>query len=109
MDARKPIEGNMSVMESVMLMSEGNPGAIRVLTDLMANNPDEAISLMLCLDDMNVRGSQIWVGWKDFANMNNGVFVQAIKERNSDMVDKINEQCSYSGEVAVISGASFKR
>lgn len=106
---REPVKLDMSIMELVMLMSEGNPGAIRVLTDLMANNKDEAISLILCLDDMNVRGSQIWVGWKDFADMNNGVFIKAIKDRDSDMVDKINEQCAYSGELAVISGASFKR
>jgi len=102
---RKRIELTDSVMDVLMNMSEGNPGAITVLAEML--NRDGLMDI-LTLDDMNIRGSQIWLGFKDFAGEDMDVFMAAIKERSQDMVNKINEM-SGPGEQAVRSGASFTR
>ena len=106
---REKLGLNSTVMDIIVTMSEGNPGAIRVLSEIIQRPGGEGLILILGLDDMNVRGSQVWVGYKDHCGEDIDAFAKAIKTRDPEMVAKINEQCSYSGEIAVASGASFKR
>ena len=88
-------------------MSEGNPGALSVLFQLM----QEPTGLMdiLHLDDMNIRGTQIWIGYKYWADQDIAKFREGIKSRNPELVAKINELNAEQGctDVAVVSGASF--
>ncbi len=65
---------------------------------------------------MNIRGSQIWVGYKDHCKQDIEAFKTAISQRDQAMVDTINSECfqpdlDYEGykEKAVTSGASFTR
>jgi len=97
-------------MQLLLKMSEGNPGAATVLSDMMKGGTNGFFAI-LGLDDMNIRGSQIWVGYKDHCGMDMDRFIQAIKNRDAAMVDKINEVCALTAEdeKAVTSGASFKR
>lgn len=111
---RKKIELSDTTADVLLKMAEGNPGAITVLTAILDTYGNEGLMLILSLDDMNVRGSQIWVGYKDYCGEDINKFVQCINDRDRDMLNTINSQC-YRPEIdndacqhmAVRSGASF--
>lgn len=107
--ARKKIELNDSVFDVIYKMSEGLPGAIVGITELMKS--DEAgFMLLLGLDDMNIRGSQIWQAYKYLYNEDGKKFAEAVRKNDKKMVDFINEElASVGGEKAVTGGASFDR
>ena len=124
---RPKIELTDSTQDVFVKMSEGNPGALTVLMDMFNGDPNNVL-LVLSLDDMNIRGPQIWVGYKDYCGaMREGDekppskeeilarFMKAIEDRDPEMVKAINDECIYDNqfgsfkEVAVTSGASFKR
>lgn len=107
--ARKKIELNDSMFDAIYKMSDGLPGARVGLTELMKS--DEAgFMLLLGLDDMNIRGSQIWEAYKYLYNEDSKKFAEAVKNRDKKMVQFINEElASVGGEKAVTGGASFDR
>ncbi len=107
--ARKKIELDDSVFDVIYKMSEGLPGAIVGITELMKS--DEAgVMLLLGLDDMNIRGSQVWEAYKYLYNEDGKKFADAVRKRDKKMVDFINEElASVGGEKAVTGGASFDR
>lgn len=107
--AREKIGLGDSMKDLILKMSEGNPGAVNVLLRLLEDDPVMGPMVILHLDDMNIRGSQIWVAYKDFCREELSKFKEAVFARNSEMVAKVNEVCSYAGEVAVPGGASFER
>lgn len=97
-----------NITDIVAEMSEGNPGAINVMMMILRDDPQFGFMTLLNLDDMNIWGPQIWIGFKDYANSDLTKFIAALKERKQEMVDCINKE--YEGkERAVTSGASFKR
>ena len=91
MMSRQSIELNMKVMDVLQIMSEGNPGAINVLINIIQS--DEVLGFMhvLSLDDMNIRGTQIWIGFKDHCKQDINKFIDCIKNRDQAMVDEINK------------------
>lgn len=92
-------------------MAEGNPGGLDVLMQVMKKDQMEGMRCLLDLDDMNIRGTQIWIGYKDYCGSDLDKFIKATQIRDQDMVDKINEEGRLGNhtEVAVTGGASFKR
>jgi len=78
-------------MDCLLLMSEGNPGAASVLSKLVELNSRSYAALMI-LDDMNIRGTQIWVAFKDYCNENLNYFYDCILSRDQGMIDKVNEE-----------------
>ncbi len=121
---REKIQLTDTTLDLVTKMSEGNPGALSVLMDMVTSGHTLVI---LSLDDMNIRGSQIWVGWKDhfFKNWKGeekptkedqmAAFIEAITDRDPAMVETINNECfqpdlPYEGykEKAVTHGASWE-
>jgi hypothetical protein len=105
---RKEILLTDSLMDLMMTMSEGNPGAINVIMSLLKERPDDGMMLLLHLDDMNIRGTQIWIGFKDHCHEQINNFVQCIKNRSPEMVSVINDEGIRGNhkEKAVTSGAS---
>ena len=101
--SRQKISGDP--MTSIVEMAEGNIGAIRVLTDLC--QPDLMMGFMtiLGLDDMNIRGPQIWIAFKDYCGQDIEKLRAVIKARDPAMVAMINERSGIK-EQAVTSGAS---
>ena len=78
-------------------------------TLILKQEPNIGYVLILGLDDMNIRGSQIWIGYKDYCKEDIMKFIQAIKDRDPEMINKINQE-SLNGnhnDRAVIGGASF--
>lgn len=108
--AREKITLEDNGLNTIFKMSEGNPGAIKGLTSLIKDDFMNGYMLMLGLDDMNMRGSQIWTAYKYYCNEDIEKFKEVIHNRDNDMVAFVNEQqASLNGEKAVTSGASFDR
>lgn len=66
-----------SVMDAMMKLGEGNPGALRVLYEIMrdtkAIDPDDllgGIGPLLTLDTCAIYGSKIWMLYKDVCREN---------------------------------------
>lgn len=104
---RKRIQLNQTTQELVVLMSEGNPGAMMVLMELLSKD-EHGLIKVLSLDDMNMRGEQIYLAYKDFADCDFEKFTKAIHERSEHMVAVVNTQTS-TKEMAVTSGGSWRK
>lgn len=108
--AREKLTLEENGLSTIFKMSEGNPGAITSLSSLMKDDPMNGFMLMLGLDDMNMRGSQVWTAYKYYCHEDIEKFKEVIHNRDKDMVAFVNEQmASVDAEKAVTSGASFDR
>ena len=94
--------------EMAAIMSEGNPGALSVICQILQADPLEGFMTLLNLDDMNIRGSQIWLGYKDHCREDIKLFIWCVKNRDRNMVETINLEPGERPKV-VTSGASFTR
>lgn len=107
--AREQIELNDSILTALVKMAEGVPGAIVGLSALLKADKTGGM-LLLGLDDMNIRGSQVWEAYKYLYHENAERFAQAVSKRDPKMVDFINQEMASVGEEkAVTGGASFDR
>ena len=99
-----------SVINIALKMAEGNLGAATVLGLLLRAGMD-GFRVVLDLDDMNIRGSQIWVAYKDYCKQDLTALKKASFDRDIEMVAKINDElCGIDfAEKAVCSGASYGR
>lgn len=91
-------------MEIIKIMSEGVPGAVTVLVGMIGTDPDSGIYKILIMDDMNIRGRSIWIGYKDYCNQDIKKFMEAVVKRDPAMVTAINKELGKT--VAVERGAS---
>lgn len=103
---RKEVDLKMTTMDLIVMMSEGNPGALRVLAEIMQTK--NGFLTILNLDDMNIRGTQIWIGYKDHCGQIMDRFMEAIHKREQGMVDCINKVGKQGNHehLAVTGGAS---
>ena len=78
----------MSIAQMMWVMSEGNPGAMSVLgqmlndassVDNIAGGLVDAIMRILLLDGMGVRGSSIWILWKDCSREDMNIFKATLR------------------------------
>lgn len=105
--SREPINLSDNITAVIVKMSEGNPGALSVLMQLIQRDDPAATMTVLSLDDMNMRGPQIWVGFKDHCGSDIEVFAKAIQDREEEMIATVNANSGVE-ECAVTSGASFE-
>ena len=104
---RKDIDLRMTTIDLIVMMSEGNPGAVKVLADIMQTK--NGLLTVLTLDDMNIRGTQVWVGYKDHCGQDINRFMEAIHKREQAMIDcinKVGKQGNHEHK-AVVGGASL--
>lgn len=107
--ARPKLDLNDTIIKTIMKMTDGNPGAIVGLTSMLKADKTGGM-LLLGLDDMNIRGSQIWEAYKYLYHEDGEKFAKAVSKRDPKMVDFINQElASVGGEKAVTGGASFDR
>ncbi len=95
-------------------MIENNFGAMTVIKKMKESEGDKFVSTILQLDDMNIRGSQLWVGYKDYCGEDIELFIKCVKdpEEKQALCDAINIT-SAKGECgenykAVIGGARYQ-
>lgn len=106
-----------TVMDILVQMAEGNPGACTVLAEMIKRDPVVGVMAVIHMDDMNIRGAQIWVAYKNFYCGGKGptfepsqvdAFIAKVIDRDSEMVRVVNEQSGLL-EKAVTEGASLAR
>ena len=98
------IELSDTEVNVVKKMSAGNPGAVRVLMEILKGGTLE-IMLLLNADDMGLSGESIWLGVKDHCNQNIDEFKKCLENRDEAMVETINRNGGY----AVCGGDSTRR
>lgn len=109
MSTRESIELTDNTMDVLIKMSEGNPGAVTVLTEMIKRHPMDGLIRILDIDDMNIRGSQIWIGYKDHCGEDIEKFMACCQSRDQAMVDTINANRGMSSDhLAVTHGGSYK-
>jgi len=102
---RKKLDTATDMQTLVSMMAEGNPGAMNVLISLLSK--DHLITLFT-LDDMNIRGTQIWLAFKNYCNEDIDALVASTDKHDANMIKSINILNAKQGELfkAVISGAN---
>ena len=73
----KKINDNMSMMEKVITMSEGNPGAMSVIMGMM-QDPTGLPDILLMLDSMDIRGSHLYMLNNDCCRRNPAKFKRTL-------------------------------
>jgi hypothetical protein len=65
-------------------LAQGNPGAATVLSEVMK----QPIGILtLChLDDLDIRGSLIWVAFKNYCKSDLAKFVELVDSRDDEML-----------------------
>ena len=71
------INGNMNMMEMVITMSEGNPGAISVIMGMM-QDPTGLLDILM-LDSMDIRGSHLYMLNNDCCQRDPAKFKRTLK------------------------------
>lgn len=94
--ARPKLDLNDTMIETIMKMTDGNPGAIVGLTSMLKADKTGGM-LLLGLDDMNIRGSQIWEAYKYLYHEDGEKFAKAVSKRDPKMVDFINQELASVG------------
>lgn len=105
--ARQPIHWDDSLREVMLKMAEDNPSAMRVLMKILGKFGYGGLSLILQMDDMNIRGKQIWVGYRYHCDADISQFIRCIRERDPQMIETINREGRkgmYPHEASRISG-----
>jgi hypothetical protein len=108
-EPRKELTYTTSLIDLLATMAEGNPGALNVLAAIAQSQVEDAMLIPLHLDDMNIRGTQIWVGYKDYCKQDLKKFMEAARSRDEGMVEVINNVGRQGNHrhKAVTSGASY--
>lgn len=86
---REPLPERFTVREAVVHLSEGNPDAINVMMATLAYMPN-AHQLLRRLDEMNIRGRQVFVMFRDICGGNDDTFRTALLMRDALIVDALN-------------------
>lgn len=89
---RLEINADDSLREVIIKAAEDNPAAVKVLMRIMRKLGYEGISVILQMDDMNMRGAQIFVGYKYHCRGNLDHFIECIKNRDVKMLETINKE-----------------
>lgn len=109
---RKKISLGGSATDMLVVMAEGNPGAIRIMTEVIEKKKEnsEWLRTLLDLDDMNMRGSQIWCAYKIGCGEDLDQFIKRVNDRDPELVKAVNDldESGRGPEVAVIGGGSFE-
>jgi hypothetical protein len=92
---RKPLDPTVPLLDILTLLGEGNPGGLTVLAQLLQAEPEKFPLVLLTLECLNIRGSQIWVGYKDYAGQDLGRFVEAVLALEPDLIEAINRGTGY--------------
>ncbi len=72
-------------------MSRGNPREMTVLRRILSERgEDEFSGIVNSLRIMGFSGSDIWVGYKDYAGEDLARFIACVRERSAEMQGVIN-------------------
>ncbi|MCD8494107.1 MAG: hypothetical protein LRY39_01600 [Alphaproteobacteria bacterium] len=107
---RQKLNRSASIDNIAFTIGDSHIGAINILKNIIKTKGENiGLELMLSLDDMNIRGAQIWVGLMHHCEGKLDRFIEKIQARDPDMVNTINEALGKEENApkAVTFGASF--
>ena len=81
------INGKMTIQEIIITLSEGNPGAISCIMQMITTDP-EAIFTLLFFDSMEIYGSKIYMLWNDCSGRDMAKFKETVKYLQSGKISK---------------------
>ena len=77
--------------ETLIELSDGNPGALTVLTDCAAQTPSSFGVIVDKLEEHDIRGSLIWVGYKDICDEELSAFISSVLREDDDFLEELDE------------------
>jgi hypothetical protein len=82
-----------SPFDAIEKMSEGNPGALTALTDVLeSKGVKDTFEFMMNLDLRRVYGSKIWIGYKDYCNQDADQFHKFVMDDNEELFNYIEKE-----------------
>jgi len=90
MNRNSKINMDMSTKDAIIALAEGNPGAITVLAQ-MVQDPRGAAAI-LHLDNLEIYGSKIWVGYKDHCKEDITTFINKVIARDEGLLETIRNE-----------------
>lgn len=81
-----------SIVDAIVKMSEGNPGAVRVLAELTKMEDGLGFIHYLKMDDYGIYGSRIWMCYKDLCGEDMDKLYGLL--RNNKLQDAIKDKCN---------------
>lgn len=72
------ITADMSFQDMLITMSEGNPGALTCMMQMMNSDPMALLDILL-FDSMGIYGSKIYMVWNDCCGRDMAKFKETIK------------------------------
>ena len=85
--ANERIRANMDLTEMLFTMSEGNPGALTCMMQMLQSNPSALLDI-LYFDTMEIYGSKIYMLWNDCCNREMTKLSETIKYFKSGKISK---------------------
>lgn len=94
----------IEVIADLTKRSEGNPGAMRCLVDLISRPPEElmgSIKIIQTLDELEITGSDIYVFWNDLAGQDFQVMENLANFAPPELLKQACSRQDYSGRELV--------
>lgn len=85
--AKKRITADMSIDDMVVTMSEGNPGALTCMVNMLNYNPMALLDILF-FDTMEIYGSKIYMLWNDCCGRDMDKFNKTIQYIREGKVSK---------------------
>jgi len=96
--------------ETAAIMCEGKAGAMNCVMRILEKDPADALRLFLDLDDMNIRGQDLYIALNVVAERNVDKLMEMAANRSNELINGIvSFGMRDSTEVIVESGASKDR
>ncbi len=84
---KRIIDSEDSIEDVLEKMSNGNPGALNVLNRIIDKKEEQGFKLILKMDSLGLRGSSIWICYKDYCKKDIDKFISEIKSPDSGMMN----------------------
>lgn len=85
--AKERITADMSIDDMVVTMSEGNPGALTCMVNMLNYNPMALLDILF-FDTMEIYGSKIYMLWNDCCGRDMDKFNKTIQYIREGKVSK---------------------
>jgi hypothetical protein len=105
--ARGRLSARATLSELVVTMSEGYSGSEDVLL-LIFEHARSPLDVILSLDDMNMRGPQIWHAFHNVCDGRIGELIRRVTEKDARLVAAVNIMTLGEPEQAIQKGASYR-
>jgi len=107
---RHKIQFDGDIQAVMREVSEGHPGTMSLLQTMFDRGDDALRELCVNLDDMNMRGKQVWVAYSQCCDNTIDLFFKMVNERDPGMIIYVNSMCASVGakrsHLAVNSGGA---